>query len=81
MIMHCACTRVLLKEKLYRDVIYFAMLVITGIIGCGIAELYDKITARYALFIVLLCVVGVLMRRELSQVCGLVSDRIRKRKV
>ncbi len=81
MIMHCACTRVLLKEKLYRDVIYFAMLVITGIIGCGIAELYDKITVRYVLFIVLLFVVGVLMRRELSQVCGLVSDRIRKRKV
>ncbi|MBR6328757.1 MAG: oligosaccharide flippase family protein [Lachnospiraceae bacterium] len=78
MVLHCICTRVLLKEKLYKDVIYFAMLIVTGVLGCGLALLYDKITLRYGLMILLLGLVALWKKKDLAGVLEMAKSRLKK---
>ena len=78
MVLHCICTRVLLKERLYRDALYFALLMITGTVGCGFALIYDKITVRYLIMMAIFAAALFIRRGDVSVFLKQISARAGK---
>jgi O-antigen/teichoic acid export membrane protein len=77
--LHCFCTRVLLKERLYADLLYFVLLFITGAAGIGLLPLYDRPLLRYGVMIVALGLVCLLFRSQIRLYGGMLLNKIKKR--
>lgn len=75
MVLHYIAVRVLLKEKIYRDAMYFVLLLITGAAGCLLLLLYQTILLRYVLLLVLTAAAAFFKREELL----LLVAEVRKR--
>lgn len=75
MLLHYFATTFLLKEHIYKDALYFGMLLSTGIIGCLFLYVYQNWLLRYLLAFLLLGGILVIRRKD---VCMAVSE-IRKR--
>jgi len=78
MILHYIATRWILKEKLYRDLIYFAMMIGTGILGCSLLLVYDNWLLRYIIAIVAFVAVVAWRRRDVAMLIGVVKKKLRK---
>lgn len=76
MILHYIATRYILKEKLYQDLLYFVMMIVTGVIGCGLLWLYDKWLIRYAAAVIAFVILVIVRREDIL----LLVEVIKKRK-
>ena len=80
MMLHCFCTRVLLKEKLYADLLYFVMLTVTGAVGLALLPLYERPLMRYTVMIVLLGLICAAFRRQIALYGGMILKKILRQK-
>lgn len=76
MILHYFATRWILKEKLYRDFIYFIMMIGTGILGCSLLLVYDNWLLRYAIAIVSFAAIVLWRRRDVMMLAAMLKKKL-----
>lgn len=75
MILHYFATRYILKEKVYQDFLYFVMMIVTGVIGCGFLLIYDKWIIRYTVAIVAFIILIIVRKADLMMLIDLIKKR------
>lgn len=76
MILHYFATRWILKEKLYRDFIYFIMMIGTGVLGCSLLLVYDNWLLRYAIAIVSFAAIVLWRRRDVMMLAAMLKKKL-----
>ena len=80
MVLHFISTRIILGIKLYRDFLYFLILIVTSAVGIGCLYFYDNWLIRYAAVLIF---IGILAYCKNDVIMGVVlkfSERLKKRK-
>lgn len=75
MIFHLIAVRWVLKKKIYRDGLYFALLSITGVAGCLFLLVYRTVLLRYAIMAVFILVVLICKKDDLLVLLTVVKKR------
>lgn len=78
MVLHYIATRWILKEKVYRDIMYFFMLFATGVLGCLMLYLYQGVILRYITAAAAFVVLVVIKKKEALLVVSMIKKRLGK---
>lgn len=81
MLLHLFATRIVLKEKVYRDFYYLVLLLSTSAIGMGLLMLYDRWLIRYVASVILCAVILFWRRKDVVVLVNEIKLRISKRTV
>jgi len=75
MILHYIATRYILGEKLYNDLLYFLMLIVSGIAGCSMLYVYNNWILRYIIAIVFFTLVGLWRKSDVIMLIGIIKKK------
>ncbi len=78
MILHYLSVRFVLKKNLYRNGRYFAMLIVTILIGFGFTALYDRILWRYVSAVLVCAVLVFVWKDDIMAIVNVVKQRRKK---
>lgn len=65
MCLHFVCVRFILKKKIYADLKYFVMLIITTAAGLSLGMLYERVLIRYAVLLAFTAVLAIVKRNDI----------------
>lgn len=78
MVLHYIATRWILGEKLYRDLLYFVMLLISGVLGVMMLYVYNNWLLRYSLALFALVLICIVRRRDVAFGVEIVRKRLKR---
>ena len=65
MILHFLSTRLMLKEKIYADGLYFIMVILTSVVGITLTALYSQWILRYVLLIAVALILAIIKKNDI----------------
>ncbi len=65
MILHFLSTRLMLKEKIYADGLYFIMVILTSVVSITLTALYSQWILRYVLLIAVALILAIIKKNDI----------------
>jgi len=78
LILHYISTRWILGEKLYQDVKYLGLLIVTGMCGIGLLAVYDNWLIRYAVSIFVFALIVIVRRKDVMLLVDVAKNRLKR---
>lgn len=78
MILHYAAVRYILREKVYNDLLYFLMLIATGVCGCLMLFTYEGWIIRYSIAAAAFVIIAVWRRSDAAMLISFIKAKIKR---